>query len=70
MSWGTAGGIRYMLKKNGEVVQTGTLKSHFRVASIFWPPVALAYWPMGFSDHTYDFTQDNLLVRPANKAKK
>ena len=71
LTWGTAGGVRYRLEKEGKVVETGTLKTKFRVVSIFWPPVALAYWPMGFvKNHTYDFTQDNLFVRPKTKAEQ
>ena len=69
LTWGTAAGVRYMLKKDGKVVEKGTLKTQFRVVSIFWPPVALAYWPMGFSRQTYDFTEENLLVRPTKPRK-
>ncbi|QBK04458.1 hypothetical protein DW355_06350 [Hylemonella gracilis] len=54
-SWGQSGGITYQLKKNDtEVVSSGKLKSSFRIASIFWPPVAIAYWPIGFGWHCYD----------------
>ena len=68
MTWGTAGGVRYRLEKDGKVVETGTLKTKFRVVSIFWPPVALAYWPMGFvKNHTYDFTEEDIYVRPKTK---
>ncbi len=65
--WGQAAGIPYRLEKNGKIQESGTLKSSFRVVSIFWPPVALAYWPMGMKgDHgLYDFTEQNEYVRPA-----
>ncbi|HEX9397545.1 MAG TPA: hypothetical protein VF943_12505 [Burkholderiales bacterium] len=53
--WSAAGGIAYRLEKDGATVQEGKLDSKFRVASIFWPPFALIYWPMGFrTDVTYD----------------
>ena len=69
MTWGTAAGVRYRLEKEGKVVETGTLKTKFRVVSIFWPPVALAYWPMGFvKNHTYDFTKEDIYVRPKTKS--
>lgn len=48
-SWGGAGGIPYRLEQDGKVIQQGKLRAKFRPASIFWPPVALAYWPMGFN---------------------
>ncbi len=56
--WTAAGGVPYKLKKNGEVVKEGRLPARFRVVSIFWPPLALIYWPIGFnSDQTNDLTQ-------------
>ena len=49
------GGIPYRLEKDGQVVKQGRLRTKFRVVSIFWPPFALIYWPMGFNpDITYD----------------
>jgi hypothetical protein len=71
-SWGTAAGIKYRLEKKGKVVESGTLKSKFRVVSIFWPPVAIAYWPMGFEAPEYDLTSKNRMVRPnfVEKSKK
>lgn len=69
-SWGTAGGIKYRLVKNGKTIEKGTLKSKFRVVSIFWPPVALAYWPMGFAVPHYDLTIENMMVRPNYVEKK
>jgi hypothetical protein len=41
------GGVEYRLIKEGKVVQEGRLRAKFRVVSIFWPPGALIYWPMG-----------------------
>lgn len=70
-SWGASPGVRYRLEKKGKVIETGTLQPKFRVVSIFWPPVALAYWPMGFvKNHTYDFTEENQFVRAKTKIKE
>jgi hypothetical protein len=53
--WTAAGGINYKLEKNGEIIKKGKLQAAFRPVSIFWPPVALIYWPIGFdSNITYD----------------
>lgn len=58
-SWGASGGIPYRLQDSQtNTIQDGRLKSRFRVASIFWPPVGIAYWPMGFSQRCYDLTGD------------
>jgi hypothetical protein len=57
-SWSHAGGIRYTLvTPQGAIVQQGKLHGRFRVASLFWPPVAVAYWPLGFGQRCYDLTQ-------------
>lgn len=64
--WSAAGGIPYSLHdSSGKLVRNGKLKSRFRVASIFWPPFALIYWPMGFGTDSYDLTReaDGVLVR-------
>ncbi|MGG2399052.1 hypothetical protein ACJRW5_19105 [Pseudomonas sp. SH1-B] len=56
-SWGAAGGVPYRLEdKQSHVLQDGRLRTRFRVASIFWPPVGIAYWPMGFGQRCYDLT--------------
>ncbi|MDG9926201.1 MULTISPECIES: hypothetical protein [unclassified Pseudomonas] len=56
-SWGAAGGVPYRLQDaQANTLQSGKLRSRFRVASIFWPPVAIAYWPMGFRYRCYDLT--------------
>lgn len=54
--WDSAGGIPYKLEQNDKVVQEGRLAARFRVVSIFWPPYALIYWPMGFAYRCYDLT--------------
>lgn len=56
--WSETGGADYQLKnKDGKVIRRGKLKTHFRVWSIFWPPFALIYWPMGLHDHGFDLTK-------------
>ncbi len=55
--WTAAGGIPYKLSsENGELLQQGKLRARFRVASIFWPPGGIIYWPMGFGQRCYDLT--------------
>ena len=50
-----ASGVPNSLYKNGKVVKEGKLRAKFRVVSIFWPPFALIYWPMGLNPSiTYD----------------
>ncbi len=62
--WTSAGvppesGIPYRLEKNGRNIKEGKLRTKFHVESIFWPPFALIYWPMGFnSSITYDLIND------------
>ena len=55
--WTVAGGIPYKLEKDGKVVGEGKLQAKFRPVSIFWPPAALIYWPMGFGWGCYDLTK-------------
>ena len=52
--WSSAGGIRYRLEKDGQTIKEGKVKSRFRVASIFWPPYALIYWPFGFDQRQFN----------------
>ncbi|MGR8941052.1 MAG: hypothetical protein ACU83V_03990 [Gammaproteobacteria bacterium] len=53
------GGIPYRVEKDGQTLKEGKLRAKFRVVSIFWPPFALIYWPMGFNpDITYDLVND------------
>ena len=57
--WSAAGGIPYRIEKDGMMIQSGKLPSRFRVASIFWPPFALIYWPIGLrTDMVYDLNND------------
>ena len=54
-----AGGVPYRLEKNGEVVKEGKLRAVFRGVSLFWPPVAVIYWPIGLNPNiTYDLVND------------
>lgn len=49
------GGIPYRLEKDGKTIDEGKLRSNFRVVSVFWPPAAAIYWPVGFNPNiTYD----------------
>lgn len=64
--WDVSAGIPYRLEKDGQTVREGKLKSHFRVASIFWPPFSLIYWPMRF-DGPYDLTTVNSKVIPGRE---
>ena len=53
------GGVPYRLEKGGKVLKEGRLRAKFRVVSIFWPPFALIYWPMGLNPNiTYDLVND------------
>lgn len=64
--WSAAGGIPYRLEdSSGKVIRQGELKSRFRIVSIFWPPFALIYWPIGFGSQSYDLTMkaDGYYVR-------
>ena len=56
--WTAAGGIEYRLLRGNEVVQQGRLRARFRVVSLFWPPFAETYWPMGLNPNiTYDLVK-------------
>lgn len=53
------GGIPYRLEKDGQTIQEGKLRTKFRPVSIFWPPFAAIYWPMGFNPNiTYDLVNN------------
>jgi len=53
------GGVPYRLEKDGQTTKEGRLRAKFRVVSIFWPPFALIYWPMGLNPEiTYDLIND------------
>lgn len=56
--WAETGGAKYQLMdKSGNVIRSGKLKTHFRPVSIFWPPAAIIYWPMGFQPGVFDLTR-------------
>lgn len=57
--WNAAPGVNYRLYQNGNVIKEGKLQTQFRPVSIFWPPYALIYWPMGFGGDCYDLTKAN-----------
>ncbi len=75
-SWSAAGGIPYRIEQpDGKVVSKGRMSAVFRPASIFWPPAAAIYWPMGFRFECNDLSGDKPKecspeVREALKAKK
>lgn len=55
--WSETSGAPYRLyDSSGKVIRSGKLKTHFRVASIFWPPFAIIYWPMGLQKGEFDLT--------------
>ncbi len=54
--WSSFGSIDYQLQKDGKTIKEGQLESDFRVWSIFWPPFAILYWPVGFEWNCYDLT--------------
>ena len=52
------GGVEYRLLKDGKALQEGRLRARFRIVSIFWPPFALIYWPVGLNPTiTYDLVK-------------
>ena len=61
--WTAANGIPYYLVRDGAVVQSGKLASGFRIVSIFWPPYAFIYWPMGFDLDLYDLNNDPMATK-------
>lgn len=56
LSWSSAGGIPYKIEKNGKVIGEGRIRAKFRPVSIFWPPAAIIYWPIGFRFGCNDLT--------------
>jgi hypothetical protein len=68
--WSRSSGIPYRIEKNNQVIDEGKIKSHFRVASIFWPPAAIIYWPLRFEGRGYNFTKRDNFVRRAEEYKK
>lgn len=58
LSWSSAGGIPYKIEKDGQTIREGKMRAKFRPASIFWPPFAILYWPIGFRLACNDLTGD------------
>jgi len=57
--WTAVAGIRYRLEKDGMATKEGKLPAKFRVVSIFWPPYAIIYWPIGLNPEiTYDLKKE------------
>jgi hypothetical protein len=54
--WTSIIGIEYYLLEGDKVIKKDRLPSEFRIASIFWPPYAYIYWPVGFHFDCYDLT--------------
>ena len=54
--WTSIIGIEFMLLQDDKIVKKGKLPSEFRIASIFWPPYAYIYWPVGFQFECYDLS--------------
>lgn len=54
--WNAFDGVKYSIVKAGKTTRSGKLPSEFRVVSIFWPPYAFVYWPMGLKYSCYDLT--------------
>jgi hypothetical protein len=53
-----AGGVEYRLLRGNKVIKEGRLRAKFRVVSIFWPPAAAIYWPMGLNPNiTYNLVK-------------
>lgn len=63
--WNSLDGVNYSLVKEGKTVRKGKLPAEFRIVSIFWPPYAFIYWPMGLKYSCYDLT-DGDEVRHCN----
>jgi hypothetical protein len=54
--WTSIMGIDYALLQDDKVIKKDRLPAEFRVVSVFWPPYALIYWPVGFHFECYDLT--------------
>lgn len=54
--WNAFDGVKYNIIKANKTTRSGKLPSEFRVVSIFWPPYAFLYWPMGLKYSCYDLT--------------
>jgi hypothetical protein len=56
--WSAIAGIPFRLELNEKTINQGKLEARFRPASIFWPPYAIIYWPVGFAQSEYDLTKE------------
>jgi hypothetical protein len=54
--WTSIAGIEYSLVQEDKIIKKAKLPSGFRISSIFWPPYAYIYWPVGFRFECYDLT--------------
>jgi hypothetical protein len=54
--WSSVMGIEYILLQDDKVIKKDRLPSAFRVESIFFPPYAIFYWPIGFRFKCYDLS--------------
>ncbi|HTF99128.1 MAG TPA: hypothetical protein VK654_00915 [Nitrospirota bacterium] len=54
--WTSIIGIEYAIVQDDKIVKKDRLPSSFRIASIFWPPYAYIYWPVGFRLDCYDLS--------------
>jgi len=57
--WDSFNGIEYKLVQGDKTIKQGKLESQFRIISIFWPPYAFIYWPLGFRLNCYDLSDVN-----------
>lgn len=66
--WTSASGVPYRVLKDGQPIQEGKLRTSFRVVSIFWPPYAIIYWPMGLNGGLlYDMVEGTQEPRPGGE---
>ncbi|HUJ18370.1 MAG TPA: hypothetical protein VL197_10300 [Nitrospirota bacterium] len=54
--WNSIAGIQYTLLQDDKIIKKDKLPSGFRITSIFWPPYAYIYWPVGFRFACYDLS--------------
>lgn len=54
--WTSLMGIDYALVQDGKIIKKDRLPARFRVVSVFFPPYALIYWPIGFKLKCYDLS--------------
>jgi hypothetical protein len=73
--WTSIAGIEYALVQDDKIVKKDKLPAEFRIASIFWPPYAFIYWPVGFQFECYDLSDpkkefvENCATPEESKAK-